>query len=227
MKVFRMKASTVFTGCILFLLTSQTAFGQTENLGAIRYSPLAGWTKTAKDHAVVFSQIDQAKGSFCFITLYAVGPTTGNPRQDFANEWKLRVVDPWKGEANPKTESEPDNGWTVIAGGSSIDFQGNKAFAFLTVISGFGKSVSTLAVLNDESYLPKFQAFVERMDIDKAVPANPAAAAVPAVAAPALQYDSYGHLLIPPPTHQLTVAEIAGQWGESDGINVRYVYRDS
>ncbi|HUR97994.1 MAG TPA: hypothetical protein VMZ26_08030, partial [Pyrinomonadaceae bacterium] len=161
-----------------------------------------------------------------FITLYAVGPTTGNPRQDFANEWKLRVVDPWKGEANPKTESEPDNGWTVIAGGSSIDFQGNKAFAFLTVISGFGKSVSTLAVLNDESYLPKFQAFVERMNIDKAVPANPAAA-VPAVAAPTLQYDSYGHLLIPPPTHQLTVAEIAGQWGESDGINVRYVYRDS
>jgi hypothetical protein len=39
--------------------------------------------------------------------------------------------------------------------------------------------------------------------------------------------DSYGHLLIPAPTRQLTLADIVGQWGESDGINVTYVNRYS
>ena len=221
-----MKQLIFLISCVLFLLT-QSSFAQTERLGDIKFTPPAGFTKAANEkHAVVFTQMDQAKGNFSFITLYAAGPSTGNPKQDFANEWKLRVVDPWKGEANPKTESQPDNGWTVTAGGTQIDFQGNKAFAFLTVASGFGKTVSVLGVLNDESYLPKLQAFVETMDIDKTVAAAPPTAA-PAAAGPALQYDSYGHLLIPAPTHQLTVAEIAGQWGESDGINVTYVYRDT
>ena len=209
---------------IVGILFSHTAFTQTEKLGVIKYEAPKGFTKSAQEqHAVVFSQMDQAKGNFCFITLYAASASSGNPQQDFANEWKLRVVDPWKGEASPKTETVPDNGWTLVAGGAAIDFQGNKALAFLTVISGFGKAVSVLGVLNDESYLPQLQTFIERMDIDKTIAAAPAAT----TSAPALQYDSYGHLLIPPPTRQLTIADIAGQWGESDGINQRYVYRDS
>ncbi|MEP6705673.1 MAG: hypothetical protein ABJB34_12780 [Acidobacteriota bacterium] len=221
-----MKTATFSIGCILFLLATQIAVAQTENLGGIKYAPLAGWTRTAKDHAVVFSQIDQAKGKFCFITLYAVGPTTGNPQQDFATEWKLRVIDPWGGAANPPTESAPDHGWTATAGGGAIDFEGNKAFAFLTVISGFGKSVSVLGVLNDQSYLPDLQAFVEKLDIDNSIVA-PAVPSPPVRPGPALQYDSYGHLLIPAPTRQLTLADMTGQWGEEDGINVTYVDRYS
>ena len=42
------------------------------------------------------------------------------------------------------------------------------SFAFLTVISGFGKTVSVLGVLNDDSYLAPLTAFVEQMVIDKA-----------------------------------------------------------
>ena len=220
-----MKRSTLFIIFLLGIAFSSNTFAQTERLGEIKYAAPAGFAKTAKEHAVVFSLIDQAKGNFCFITLYAAGPSSGSPQQDFLSEWKTRVVEPWGGAGNPKTETAPDNGWTATAGGAQIDFQGNKAFAFLAVISGFGKTVSVLGVLNDESYLPKLQAFVETMDIDKTVAATPVAA--PAAAAPALQYDSYGHLLIPAPTRQLTVAEIAGQWGESDGINVTYVNRYS
>jgi hypothetical protein len=215
-----LKKRTMLIG--LFFLTTQITVAQTANLGAIKYLPPAGWTKISKDHAVVFSRIDQTNNKFCFITLYAAGPTTGNSQQDFTAEWKLRVVDPWGALPSPATESAPDHGWTATAGGAAIDFGGNKAFAFLTVISGFGKSVSILGVLNDESYLPSMQAFVEKLDIDTS---SVGAAAV--ASGPALQYDAGGHLLIPAPTHQLTIAEIAGQWGESDGINVRYVYRDS
>jgi hypothetical protein len=222
----------VKTICFLFifsmicLLAARASFSQAENLGSIRYLPPKGFIKNAKDHAVVYSEIDQKAGNFCFITLYAETTSTGNAKSDFAREWKTRVVEPWGGEATPKTQTEPDNGWTAIAGGTQIDFQGTKAFAFLTVVSGFGKSVSVLGILNDESYLAPLQAFVESMNVDK-TPATATTAAQTVSPPSALQYDSYGHLLIPPPTRQLTLDDLAGQWGEAEGINIRYVDRYS
>ena len=211
---------------VVCFLIPQTAHGQTETLGAIKYTPVKGWTKSAKDHAVVFSEINQAKGNFCFITLYAEAPSGGTPQQDFAREWKARVVEPWGGEVNPKTETEKVDGWTAMAGGGPIDFQGNKAFAFLTVLSGFGKTVSVLAILNDDSYLPPFQAFVESMDVDKTA-ATAAAASTTSASAATFQRDAYDRIIIPPPTRQLTLADLAGNWGEASSFHQRYVYRSS
>lgn len=225
-----MKNIIAFIGLAFCLTVVNVAFAQSEKLGDITYSAPKGWAKVAKDHAVVFSEIDQKAGNFCFITLYAASASEGTPQKDFAREWKTRVVEPWGGEANPKTVTEPDNGWTAIAAGAQIDFQGNRAFAFLTVISGFGKTVSVLGILNDNSYLPPLQAFVEKMDIDKTAAKSTtttAAATSSASAAGPLQYDAYGHLIIPPPTRQLTLADLAGNWGEAASFHQRYVYRSS
>lgn len=220
---------SVLVGLVVPFFIARAVAAQTEQLGLVQYTPPKGWTKSATAHAVVFRDINQVAGRFCFITLYSAGRSTGEAKSDFAREWNARVVQPWGAEANPKTETVPDNGWTAIAAGAPIDFNGNKAFALLTVVSGFGKTVSILGVLNDDSYLAPLQVFIEQLDIDKANTAtinSPPAATAPA-AAPALQYDAYGHLLIPPPTRQLTLADLAGQWGESEGINVRYVDRYS
>ncbi len=210
----------IFSAIFLAAAASSSA----QSLGAIKFTPPAGFVKNAKEHVVVYSSVDQNTGRFCFITLYREVASVGTPQKDFASEWDTRVVKPFGGEPAPKIVTEPDKGWTAIAGGTQIDFNGNKAFAFLTVISGFGKTVSVLGVLNDESFLPKLQAFVESMDVDKTT-----AAATPPLAASttALQYDDFGRLIIPLPTRQLTIADIAGQWGESDGINVTYVNRYS
>src|SRR5687768_2346041 len=100
-----MKPRYLFLTTLLAVLFSHGAFAQSEKLGVIKYVAPPGFTKSAQDqHAVVFSQMDQAKGNFCFITLYAAGASSGNPQTDFAGEWKTRVVQPWKGDANPKTE---------------------------------------------------------------------------------------------------------------------------
>lgn len=227
-----MKHQSLFAAALLFtLLFATQAFAQTERLGDIKYRPPTGFERNAKDHAVVFSRLDQAKGTFCFITLYAASASDGSPQKDFAREWKTRVVEPWSGAADPKTVTEPDNGWTVIAGGSPIDFNGNKAFAFLSVASGFGKTVSLLGVLNDDSYLAPFQAFAESMDIDKTPMAAPTAAnstsgtVGPIVTDP--RRDDFGRLIIPLPVRQLTTADLAGQWGVAASFHQRYVYRDS
>lgn len=210
---------------IIVLLAAQAAFGQIEELGTIKYTPPKGFTKNAAEQAVVFSHIDQGSGRLCFITLYAAIPSVGTPQQDFASEWNNRAVKPWGADSSPKTETEKVDGWTATAGGAQIDFQGNKAFAFLNVLSGFGKTVSVLAILNDNSYLPPFQAFVESMDVDKTA----ATAATPAISTPsARQYDANGRLLIPMPTRQLTVADLAGDWGEdAQRISTTYVDRSS
>ncbi|MGH9949801.1 MAG: hypothetical protein ACRD6X_21750, partial [Pyrinomonadaceae bacterium] len=186
--------------------------------------------KAAKDHAVVFSEIDQKAGNFCFITLYAASQSEGSPQKDFAREWKTRVVEPWGGEATPKTETVPDNGWTGVAGGTQIEFNGTKAFAFLTVVSGFGKTVSVLGILNADSYLAPLQAFVENLDIDKTAATSTTKTAATASSASStgpLQYDAYEHLIITPPTRQLTLADLVGNWGEAASFHQRYVYRDS
>jgi hypothetical protein len=215
---------SIFVGSIVSLFISQAVVAQTEKLGVVQYTPPKGWVRSAKEHAVVFSEIDQTAGRFCFITLYSAGTSTGNPQSDFAREWSERVVKPWGGEANPKTETVADDGLTAVTAGAQIDFNGNRAFALLTVISGFGKTVSVLGVLNNDLYLAPLTAFIQKLDIDKS---NTATANPAPTAAPALQYDDYGHLIIPLPSRQLTLADLAGQWGESEGINVRYVDRYS
>ena len=159
-----------------FWFIPQTAFAQKEKLGIVNYMPPKGWNKTLKDNVVAFSEINQATGAFCIITLYGATPGVGNPQNDFTNEWNKLVVQTLQAEANPKTETESADGWTAVAGGAAVEIQGGKALAFLTVLSGSGKTVSILGVLNNESYLPQLQAFISGIDIEKTALASPPAA---------------------------------------------------
>lgn len=224
-KLFYGLSFSLFILTVVGLFIPQTVFGQAEKLGVVSYTPPKGWKKAPSENIVTFSELNETTGRFCTITLYGATPGTGNPKSDFTREWDNLVVKPFKGEANPKTETEAADGWTAIAGGSAVDFGGSKALAFLTVFSRGAIIVSVLGITNEESYLPKLVAFSSSLDIEKEK-ATVAATTAPATQA-ALQYDTDGHLIIPPPTRQLTIADLAGEWGQNDGINTRYVYRDS
>jgi len=138
---------------LLVMTLPQAVFSQSENLGAIKFTPPKGWTRSAGENAVTFSEIDQKNGKFCTITLYGTTSSTGNPQSDFSREWQNRVVKPFGAESNPQTAAELADGFTAVGGGAPIDLQGTKAFAFLTVASGFGKTVAVLSLLNNNSYL--------------------------------------------------------------------------
>jgi len=202
---------TVFWLTVFGLLIPQTVFCQTEKLGIVQYMPPKGWAKTPKENVVAFSEINQTTGKFCIITLYGATPGTGNPNSDFTREWNNLVVKNMKADANPKTDTQAAEGWTVISGGSEADSEAGKAIAFLTVISGFETTISVLAVFNDPAYVKEVDAFISAIEMDK--PAEPAKTSV-ASAPPAV--DSYGNLIIPLLTRQLTVADLAGEWGEGD-----------
>jgi len=171
----------ILSSFIVCLALSHTVLAQKESLGAVKYTPPKGWTKTQNENAVIFSEINQTTGKFCLITLYGVTASSGAPERDFAGTWNDRVVKILGAEANPKTEAVSAEGWTLTVGGSEIDFQGNKALAFLSVLSGYGKVVSVLGILGDNTYLPQLQAFVRSIEVDKS-----AALLTPPVIKPAL-----------------------------------------
>lgn len=172
-----------FVVVVAGLFIPQTAFGQTEKLGIVKYTPPPGWTKTQKqENVIAFSTVNKKTGEFCIITIYGAKPGTGNPQIDFAQEWNNLVVQNMKAEANPEAVTQTVDGWTILAGGSTVEGEFGKAIAFLTVRSGFGKTVSVLAVFNDPAYVKQVDAFINGMELDKTVAAanittagNPAA----------------------------------------------------
>lgn len=218
---------SIYRSCILttivFFVPLGT-FGQTEKLGIVQYTAPKGMTKTAKPNVVVFSEYDQASGKYCIITVYGATPGTGNAQSDFTREWNNLVIKTLdKAEASPKTDVSEADGWTVLAGGSAVESGAGQALAFLTVISGSGQAVSILAVFNDPVYLKQVDTFIGGIDMEKAASrTNNTAASAPAT------LDSDGNLYIPEPTRQLTIADLAGQWGDNPGrIATTYVDRSS
>jgi hypothetical protein len=221
-KSFYRSSLCLWSLSLVFLFIPQTAFGQTEKLGIVKYIPPPGWTKTQKqENVIAFSTLNQTTGAFCLITLYGATPGTGNPQSDFTKEWNTLVVQNMKAEARPQTESDSADGWTATGGGGAVEFGGTKALAFLTVISGFGQSVSVLGVLSDQSCLGQVQAFITGIEMDKiVVTTNNTPAANPAI------LDSDGNLVIPQPTRDLTIADLVGEWGDNPGrIATTYVNR--
>jgi len=207
----------------LFLFAAGTAFAQAEKLGIVNYTPPKGMTKTLKENVVLFSEFNQTTGMYCIITVYGATPGTGNAKSDFEREWNNLVVKALdKAEANPTVDTSTAEGWTIIAGGSPVESGAGKALAFLTVISGSGKTVSILAVFNDPAYLKQVDAFISGLDLDKPVArANETTAAVP------LALDVDGHIIMPEPTRSFTVADLAGVWEEGGRSSTSYVFHSS
>lgn len=223
-KISRRNTLSLFVALILCLFIPQTVFCQAEKLGIVSYAPPKGWAKTPKENIIAFSEINQKTGGFCIITLYGATNGTESPASDFTREWKRLVLANLKVETNPSTETQIDDGWTMTAGASAAEMDGGKALAFLSVFSGYGKTVSVLGVFNEQSYLPKLEAFVGSVEMDKSTaPANNQ----PAANLPAT-LDSDGNLVIPELARELTLADLVGEWGDNPGrISTIYVDRST
>ncbi|HXM34265.1 MAG TPA: hypothetical protein VN920_03690 [Pyrinomonadaceae bacterium] len=157
----------VFMAQLLCLFVPQIVFCQTETLDIVQYTPPKGWTKTPREGAMVFSDINKSTNGFCILTVYANKASAGSPEKDFANEWNELIVKAFKAEANPKTEIQTQDGWTSVAGAAQIEIEGGKSYVIMTVLSGYGKTASVYALLNDQSYLPQIDAFMASIKLDK------------------------------------------------------------
>src|SRR5436190_12750617 len=105
----------LFIAQIFCWFIPQTIFCQTEKIDIIQFTSPKGWTKTPKDGLMVYNNFDKNTGGYCLLTVYPSTPSVGSPSKDFANEWNEKVVKPFKAEANPKTETQTEDGWTSVS----------------------------------------------------------------------------------------------------------------
>src|SRR5436189_2307166 len=192
MRISAMSRKMCFGLFVLLALGSFTKdVSAQETLGTVSYAAPTGWSKTTKTNIVAFSKVDPATGKFCIITLYGTTPGTGKPASDFKREWANLVLKNMKADAEPKTESQVQNGWTATGGGSEVDTDGTKAFALLTVMSGGGRVVSVLGVFNDPGYMSQLAEFSDSINLGAATAAAPAEPPrEPAVAAPVMNINA-------------------------------------
>ena len=157
----------------LCFIISAKAFSQTETFDIVTYTPPKdpigiGWKKDAKQGVVNYSNANTTTGTFCIIAMYASSASTGNAQKDFNKDWKELVVTPFKAKANPKTETQTTaDGWKVVTGAALVKLDGNDLYIILTVVSGFGKTMSIRSSLNDQSYTAQVDALFETMKLDK------------------------------------------------------------
>jgi hypothetical protein len=79
--------------------------------------------------------------------VYGETASLGNARRDFAVKWNEWAVTLLRTESNPPTDLQSTaEGWQVVSAASQVNFQGVKAVAVLTVVSGFGKVAGVLAI---------------------------------------------------------------------------------
>ena len=214
----------LFIAQISCLFVPQSVFCQTETLDIIQYTPPKGWTKTPKEGVMVFTNTNKSTNAFCILTVYASTPSAGSPQKDFANEWNELIVKPFQAKANPKTETQTQDGWTSVVGGAQIEMEGGKSYVIMTVLSGYGRTASVYALLNDQSYLPQLDAFMASIKLDKTkASSNPT---------PTIQNndpfpDRPGYAPQKPLTGTLnatiTMADLVGTWDHGAGSVQTYI----
>lgn len=157
------------TGIQLFLclLISIHVFPQSETFDIITYTPPKDWKKEAKPGVVNYTNVNTTTGVFCVIAMYASRTSAGDVQKDFDNQWKELAVTPFKAEANPQKETQTADGWEIVSASANVKLDETDISITLTVISGFGKTVSIRASMNDQSYAAELNTLFESMELDK------------------------------------------------------------
>ena len=237
-----MKTSRIILALVIMqtlcLFIPQQICGQAETQDIIKYTPPKGWTKTLKDGAMVYVDMNKTSGAFCILTIFSSTPSLGSPQKDFAAQWDGLLVKPFKAAANPKTESQTNaDGWQATVGAADVETDGLKAAAILTVFSGFGKTASILALVNDESYLAQVDSLVAGVKLNKTASTPPANSNV-GVQRPGsdfLDFDPFPDKpriqpqkpLIGRLRKTITTADLAGKWENGGASIMEYVNSSS
>lgn len=159
--VARRSMSTSLSPMTLLLLVLLTgpAIAQTETYDLVSYTAPAGWQRESSATYVKYTRIDG--GSWAQIAVYKHAVSAGTAEADLDADWHALVSTPFKaGRATEKTRSGQADGWTVMNGGGTWQFNGSNVLSLLTTYSGHGVRVSILCNATAQPYLRDCQHFV-------------------------------------------------------------------
>lgn len=191
---------------LLLVAFMQQVIGQNETFDIATYKSPKDWKKDTRQGVVSYTITNPSTGGFCVIGLYAAKVSVGSAEKDFAAEWNDLAVIPFAAEKNPKSETQTTaDGWKAVAGTAPITFNGAAAYIVLTTFSGFGKTTSVIATLNDQAYIASIDSFLENLKLDK----NAIVASVPAI-----QNNQTG---------VVNSASIVGTWSDQSHLLSNYI----
>ncbi len=159
--------------CVLLLAQTTDVFAQVESFNIVTFSPPKDWKRETKPGVLIFSSINEPKGAFCLLSLYASRRSSGSPKEDFQSEWKELVTKPFGVGVPTETEEESTaNGWKAISGAARVSGEGIAYLTMLTAISGNGRVFPILVKTNSTDYLPQVESFLSSVQMSKNVAAE-------------------------------------------------------
>ena len=170
-KIIFLCAICVFAGNI---------FAQKETFDLATYTTPKGWKKLSSESAVQFKKEDEAKGTFCIITLFKAVPGTANSKENFDLAWTSVVKEMVTVSTEPEMQTvatentRPDDPvgreWEAQSGYAPFEKDGTKGIVILVTSSGFEKMVNIIILTNTDVYEKEMTAFLESISLKKPEP---------------------------------------------------------
>lgn len=131
---------------------------QKQSFDIASYAIPAGWAEQKTEGHVSYSRIDS--GNWVQITIYKSTASAGSADTDFDKDW-MELVAVNKNISNPeKTAPQAINGWTVMSGSGTWQYNGASVISLLTVYSNGQVCISVLCNTTSGSYLKNYQTFL-------------------------------------------------------------------
>lgn len=176
----------ILSVAIIFAMHSASAQQQTFDITT--YIPPKGWKKQMADNngGIQYSIQDNAKGTFCLMTLYKAVPGTEDSKNNFDVSWNELVKSVFNVSTQPEMQpAAKEDGWEVQSGYAPFESSGLKGVALLTSTSGYGKVVNILILTNSDVYEKAMSSFLESVSFKKPVAISEKDAVVSNLAKPA------------------------------------------
>lgn len=171
-----MKSCTFF---IVLLMLACNSYGQKESFDVVTYTAVKGWKKELSDKSVSFSKTDEAKGTFCIISIYQSIDGVIDSKTNFDNSWQ-RIVKETLGAGSPKKEAPKttETGWEIQSGAAQFTKDGLTGIAMLITASSNSKVVNMLVLLNSDVYNDQLNNFIASVNLKKQAITNNNEAAI-------------------------------------------------
>ncbi len=198
-KVNSMRQLLPLAICFLsFFVSSSAQISDTFDIAT--FQPPPKWKRQTKDGVVIFSTLNEQKGTYAMITLYGSGESSGNAKRDFNSDWQQFVVGQLGIKGSPQIEPVRNaEGWAIVTGGTTFQNEQGTSAIILSTYSAYGKTFSATAIFNSQDHLPDIEAFAASIKLRK-----PESGPQPA------------------PANNDSVVSILGTWGKSAGAHMSY-----
>ncbi|MFN8258258.1 MAG: hypothetical protein U0W24_21395 [Bacteroidales bacterium] len=151
---------------LLFLFISVNLFAQNETYDIATFTIPTGWTREVGTSSFSVIKVNNTDKTWCRIIVYKSITSKGTIEQDFNNDWKSLVYDQYKtNEQHPETQANEADGWKILSGAGTFTFNGSNSIVLLTTLTGFGKTISLVALTNSQSYMDAIDAFMSSVDL--------------------------------------------------------------